>query len=156
MAKAAQLFSFRSPRVPGSGRGVETTGVSMDVQLKRVLLVDDDEEILETTRLALQDRGYEVLVARDGAEALVRAERDSPDLIVLDVVMPKRSGFAVLKRIHNSRRSAMRIMVVTGNDECRHREYAVAHGADAFLKKPFDMHVFLDEVDSLLRLKSAL
>ena len=65
----------------------------------RVLLVDDDESILEVIEAAFRRSGHEVLVARDGSEALVRAERDAPDLVVLDLVMPRRSGFAVLDRL---------------------------------------------------------
>jgi len=65
----------------------------------RVLLVDDDESILEVISTAFEHRGYGVLEARDGSEALVRAERDAPDLVVLDLVMPRRSGFAVLDRL---------------------------------------------------------
>ncbi len=67
---------------------------------KRVLLVDDDPELVESVRIALMSRGYEVLVACDGAEALARVERDRPDLMVLDLVMPRRSGLTVLDRMH--------------------------------------------------------
>ncbi len=123
-------------------------------QTKRVLLVDDDENILETVSVALAGRGYEVLMARDGAEALIRAERDTPDLIVLDVVMPKRSGFTVLERLYQSRVNSPRIIIVTANDEPRHREFAASRGVDAFLAKPFDLDHLLKTVDSLLNVES--
>ena len=75
----------------------------MEASRKRVLIVDDDEQIVEAVQMALEEKGYEVLTAGDGAEGLVRAERDEPDLILLDVVLPKRSGFTVLDHLRRSR-----------------------------------------------------
>ena len=118
---------------------------------KRVLLVDDDEEILEVVQLALLGRGYEVLLARDGAEALVRAERDAPDLIVLDVVMPKRSGFVVLDSIRKLHDHTPRVIILTANDEPRHRDFAASRGVDAFLAKPFEIDELLTKVDACLQ-----
>ena len=66
---------------------------------KRILLVDDDPEIVEALRYALENRGYEIIVARDGNQGLVMAEREDPDLVILDMMMPKRSGFLVLERL---------------------------------------------------------
>ena len=117
---------------------------------KRILLVDDDEEVLESTQLALTEHGYEVLTAKDGSEALIRAERDFPDLIILDVVMPRRSGFSVLEHLRSGHNKAPRIMIITGNREPRHQEFAESHGADAFLYKPYDIDELLARVESLL------
>jgi len=69
---------------------------------KRILLVDDDPEIVEALRYALETRGYEILVARDGNQGLVMAEREDPDLVILDMMMPKRSGFLVLERLRRT------------------------------------------------------
>jgi len=66
---------------------------------KRILLVDDDAEIIESLRLALEAHGYEVLIARDGNQGLALIEREAPDLVILDMMMPKRSGFLVLERL---------------------------------------------------------
>ena len=118
---------------------------------KRVLVVDDDEEIVESVQLALQERGYEVLIAHDGAEGLVRAERDEPDLILLDIVLPKRSGFTVLDHIRRGHVHPPRIIMLTANDEQRHRDFAASCGADAYIAKPFDMGELLSEVDLLLQ-----
>ena len=114
---------------------------------KRILLVDDDPDVLSSIELALKGKGYDVLLAHDGAEGLARAERDSPDLIILDVVMPRRSGFAVLDRLRQKRNRSPRIILLTANSEPRHREFAESHGADAFLNKPFDVPELLDEVE---------
>jgi len=122
----------------------------MTQEHKRILLVDDDEDVLESTQLALEQHGYSVLIARDGSEALVRAERDLPDLIILDVVMPRRSGFSVLERLRAGHNRSPRIMVVTGNREPRHKEFAESHGADAFMHKPYDIDELIDRVETLL------
>lgn len=117
---------------------------------KRVLLVDDDEEILASVEVALEKRGYEVIVARDGSEALMRAERDLPDLIILDVVMPKRSGFLVLDRIRRMEARSPRIIMVTASDEPRHRNFAESRGIDAFVVKPFEMGRLLETIDTVM------
>lgn len=117
---------------------------------KRVLLVDDDEDILVSMETALVDHGYDVLTARDGTEALARVERDAPDLVVLDIIMPKRSGFSVLDRIRLRAQRGPRVIMVTAQEEERHRNFAEARGADAFLHKPFDMNRMLATVDALL------
>lgn len=123
----------------------------MGSQKKRILLADDDEAIIESAQHALEQQGYEVIVARDGAEALMRAERDAPDLILLDLVMPKRSGFSVLDRLRRNRLiGGPRVMVVTANDDPKHQEYAKKNGADDFLRKPFEISVLLSKVESLL------
>src|SRR5262245_34130165 len=122
---------------------------AMSQQPHRVLLVDDDESILQSVGCALEERGYEVLFARDGFEALARAERDSPDLIVLDLVMPKRNGLTVVDRLRARNATSPHIIMVTANNEARHREFALSRGVDAFLAKPFEIEELLDEVDAV-------
>jgi DNA-binding response OmpR family regulator len=116
----------------------------------RVLLVDDDESILEVLSTAFSLKGYTALEARDGSEALIRAERDAPDLVVLDLVMPRRSGFAVLDRLRQRHRSSPVIIVVTANTDPRHEQFAHDHGADAFFRKPFDVEELLETSATLL------
>lgn len=122
----------------------------LDQKLKRVLVVDDDLQFAEAMRMVLERHGYEVRVAHDGHEGLVQAERESPDLIVLDVMMPRRSGFCVLDRI-GGRDTGPRIVIMTANDDNRHREIARAKGAHGFLHKPFEMHELLETVERLLQ-----
>jgi DNA-binding response OmpR family regulator len=117
---------------------------------KRVLLVDDDPELLESVRIALVMRGYEVLTACDGAEALARVERDRPDLMVLDLVMPRRSGLTVLDRIRATAMRSTPIIMMTANDEERHRDAAKLRGVSVFLSKPFAIEQLLTEVDTIL------
>ena len=117
---------------------------------KRVLLVDDDPELLESVRIALMMRGYEVLTACDGAEALARVERDRPDLMVLDLVMPRRSGLTVLDRMRCTAMRSTPIIMMTATDEERHRDAAKLRGVSVFLSKPFAIEQLLTEVDTIL------
>ncbi len=117
---------------------------------KRVLLVDDDECIIEPVKYALESRGYKVCIARDGTEAIFRMERDAPDLVLLDMVMPRRSGFSVLQRLSDRASHAPRVIMMTGNAEPRHREHAESRGVDAFIAKPFNVVELVDRVDALL------
>jgi len=117
---------------------------------KRVLVVDDDADIIEPVQCALEEHGYEVLVAHDGSEALKRIERDAPDLILLDMIMPRRSGFSVLDKLAAHRGRVPPIIMMSGGAEPRHRDYAEARGVTRFLSKPFEMSDLLEQVDSLL------
>ena len=122
-----------------------------DRKPKRVLVVDDDRQFLEATRLVLEKHGYEVLTASDGHDGLVCAEREELDVIVLDVMMPRRSGFGVLDRIGGRGEAGPRIVVMTANEEPRHSEIAHAKGAHAFLRKPFDADLLIGCVESALK-----
>jgi CheY-like chemotaxis protein len=117
---------------------------------KRILVVDDDPAITEVIELALTSRGYDVLIATDGAEGLRRAEQDSPDLVLLDVVMPRRSGLMMLERLRQWQSGAPRVILMTGNDEPRHREFAETRGAVAFFAKPFDIDALVEAIDEVL------
>lgn len=117
---------------------------------KTILLVDDDTEIVETMRFALEGHGYRVLVARDGNQGLALAERDDPDLIVLDMMMPKRSGFLVLEKLRQTNRVPTKVIMVTGNEGNRHKAYAEMLGVDDYIRKPFPMDRLLEAVKKVL------
>ena len=117
---------------------------------KRILLVDDDREIIESVRIALEGAGYEILVARDGNQGLALAEREDPDLVILDMMMPKRSGFLVLEKLRRTRPVPLRIIMATANEGSRHKAYAEMLGVDDYLRKPFAMDRLLDSVERLL------
>jgi DNA-binding response OmpR family regulator len=117
---------------------------------KRILLVDDDREIVESMRIALESSGYDILVARDGNQGLAMAERDNPDLVILDMMMPKRSGFLVLEKLRRSRPVPLRIVMITANEGNRHKAYAEMLGVDDYIRKPFAMDRLLDTVERLL------
>ena len=118
---------------------------------KRVLVVDDDPELVESVRVALVTRGYDVSVAGDGAEALAQIERVRPDLMLLDLVMPRRSGINVLDRMVRGAIRSTPVIMMTATDEIRHRECAALRGVSVFLSKPFPIEDLLAEVDTMLR-----
>jgi DNA-binding response OmpR family regulator len=117
---------------------------------KRILLVDDDIEIIESIKIALQAKGYEVLIARDGNQGLAMAERDNPSLVILDMMMPKRSGFIVLETLRRKQKVPMRVIMITANEGSRHKAYAEMLGVDDYLRKPFAMDRLLESVERLL------
>ncbi|MFI4848538.1 MAG: response regulator transcription factor [Gimesia chilikensis] len=117
---------------------------------KRVLIIDDDEGLTEPLQLAIEAEGYEVLTAHDGNEGLMKIERDAPDLVLLDLVMPRRSGFAVLDSIINNKQRAPKIVMVTGNSEPKYRELALDRGVDRFIPKPYHIEDLVQTVNELL------
>lgn len=118
---------------------------------KRILLVDDDAEIVESLRLALESNGYTVLIARDGNQGLALTERENPDLVILDMMMPKRSGFLVLEKMRRTREAPLRVIMITANEGSRHKAYAEMLGVDDYIRKPFPMDRLLDSVNRLLK-----
>ena len=119
-------------------------------QGKRILLVDDDFEIIESLRYALEKAGFEIIIARDGNQGLALAEREDPDLVILDMMMPKRSGFLVLEKLRRSRPVPIRIIMITANEGSRHKAYAEMLGVDDYIRKPFPMDRLLESVKRLL------
>lgn len=117
---------------------------------KRILLVDDDAEIIESLRLTLESKGYEVMIARDGNQGLAITEREDPDLVILDMMMPKRSGFLVLEKLRRTRENPPRIIMITANEGSRHKAYAEMLGVDDYIRKPFPMDRLLESVGRLL------
>ena len=115
-----------------------------------ILVVDDDVEIGQSVRFALEGKGYKVLNATDGNQGLALAETADPDLIILDMMMPKRSGFLVLEKLRRSRPVPTRIIMITANEGNRHKEYAELLGVDDYIRKPFQMDRLLESVERLL------
>jgi DNA-binding response OmpR family regulator len=117
---------------------------------KRILLVDDDAEIVETMRTALEANGYQILIARDGNQGLAMVEREDPDLVILDMMMPKRSGFLVLEWLRRNRRVPTRVIMITANEGSRHKAYAEMLGVDDYIRKPFALDRLIESVGRLL------
>ncbi len=117
---------------------------------RRILLVDDDPEIVESMRAALVANGYQTIVAKDGNQGLAMVEREDPDLVILDMMMPKRSGFLVLEWLRRNRRVPTRVIMITANEGSRHKAYAEMLGVDDYIRKPFAMDRLIDSVHRLL------
>lgn len=122
---------------------------------KAILLVDDDNEIIESMRTVLESKGYRIMVARDGNSGLTIAERENPDLIVLDMMMPKKSGFLVLEKLKGRPGGLIPTIMITGNEGSRHRAYAEMLGVQDYIRKPFAMEKLVKSIEKILGTKSA-
>ncbi len=122
----------------------------MPPPLKTILLVDDDNEIIESMRTVLESKGYRVIAARDGNAGLTIAERENPDLIVLDMMMPKKSGFLVLEKLKGRPGGLIPTIMITGNEGSRHRAYAEMLGVRDYIRKPFAMEKLVRSVERVL------
>lgn len=116
----------------------------------RVLIVDDDQDILESFDVALQAEGAQTMCVQDGNEAVIACTQDDPpDVVVLDMMLPKRSGFLVLEKIKGHEDSPLVIMV-TANEGKRHQAYAESLGVDGYLLKPVPLEQLIEETCRLL------
>jgi DNA-binding response OmpR family regulator len=117
-----------------------------------ILVADDDEDIMNLVCIRLERAGYECLRARDGGEALSLVFERAPDLCVLDVVMPNRSGFEVVEEMRNDPRTRdVPVIMLTATVQERDRTRSLALGADTYLTKPFNPAELEERIDSLLR-----
>jgi len=119
-----------------------------------VLVVDDNQQNLELLQVYLEDVDCQTIPAHDGPEALEIIAKDFPDLILLDVMMPKMSGFEVCKRIKNDpKTSDIPVIMVTALNEFGDIERAIDSGTDDFLSKPVNKLELLTRVKTMLKLK---
>ena len=116
---------------------------------KTILVVDDDRDILTALEAVLGEMGAEVHTAADGNAALTEAEGCEPDLVILDQMLPKRSGFLVMEKLRRGEHCP-KVIMITGNQGSRHKVYAQSLGVDAYLNKPFRMERLIDQVTDLL------
>jgi two-component system, OmpR family, response regulator MprA len=116
----------------------------------RVLVVEDDEAIADVLRRSLRAEGHEVKSAGDGAEALSAAEQFSPDLVVLDLGLPRLDGIEVLRRLRADD-SDVPVLILTARTETEDRVEGLDSGADDYLPKPFERDELLARIRALLR-----
>jgi len=116
----------------------------------RILVVDDDTEIIESLTAILESRGYTVLIARDGSAGLNLAEEQRPDLMILDMMMPKKSGFLVLEKLRTDPEGPIPAIMMTANEGSRHRAYAEMLGVKDYLRKPFALDRLMDAIRKAL------
>lgn len=115
----------------------------------KVLIVDDDHDVRESIDAAFQSEGALTQMAMDGNEAVRICREEPPDLVILDMMLPKRSGFLALERIKGYEDAPLVIMV-TANEGKRHQAYAESLGVDKYMQKPVPLRQLLDAAVQLL------
>lgn len=124
----------------------------MDIRVRKVLIADDEPDILEILKYNLLQEGYQVFTAKDGDEALEKAKMTQPDLIVLDIMMPKKNGVEVceLLRLQPAFRNTLILFLTALSDEGTQIK-GLEKGADDYISKPVSPKVFISKVNSLFR-----
>lgn len=115
---------------------------------KRILIVDDEKDIVESTQFRLESEGFECLVAYDGEEALLKAKRENPDLILLDIMLPKMNGYKVCRLLKfDEKYKHIPIIMLTAKTQETDKLMGKETGADEYVSKPF----VLDDLVKMIR-----
>jgi DNA-binding response OmpR family regulator len=118
---------------------------------KKILIADDEQNIVISLEFLMKREGFEVFVANDGEEAVQRIRAEQPDLVLLDVMMPKKSGFEVCQEVKaDPGLSRVRILMLTAKGRDTEVAKGLALGADAYMTKPFSTKELVEKVRSLL------
>ena len=119
---------------------------------KKILVVDDEIQLIELVQTRLEANGYEVITANDGEEGLEKAKSEEPDLILLDVMMPKMDGYKVCGLLKNDEQyRTIPVILFTGKAQEDFEDVGKKAGADAFITKPFEPPVLLAKIEELLK-----
>src|SRR5438477_6222723 len=113
---------------------------------KTILIVDDDLELSDGLRMVLEKQGYRVLQARDGQQGKQLVYQHRPDLVILDMMMPRMGGYPVLEHFRD-KPDAPPIIMITANEGSRHKAYAEYLGVIDYIRKPFAMERLMEAVD---------
>jgi len=124
----------------------------METKARKILIADDEPDILEILKFNLDNEGYEVITAKDGDEAIEKARRNQPDLVILDVMMPKKNGVEVCQVLRGQPafKETLIIFLTAVNDEGTHIK-GLETGADDYISKPISPKVFLSRINALFR-----
>ena len=118
---------------------------------KKILLVDDEVDLVETVRFPLEMEGYHVLVSYNGEEALNQARKENPDLILLDLMLPKLDGYKVCRLLKfDERYKHIPILMLTAKTQEKDKVLGMETGADEYITKPFEMDYLLKKVKEYL------
>ncbi len=122
-----------------------------------VLVVEDEPNIVLSLKFVMEKAGFSVRIADDGDKALEEIKKDIPDLVLLDIMLPKRDGFSVCEAIRaNPDWSSMKIVMLSAKSREADKEKALAIGADDFMSKPFSTRELDERVKTLLGIKNGL
>lgn len=118
---------------------------------KLILIADDEEDMADILSMRFEINGYGVIVAKDGEEAIKKTEEARPDLMILDLMLPKISGFEVCKMLRSKKEyENFPIIVLSALDQQEDREKAIRNGADAYFIKPFDLELLLNKIKTFI------
>jgi len=118
---------------------------------QKILVADDEPNIVISLEYLLKREGYTVLIARDGQEAMETIAREQPDLVLLDVMMPKKTGFEVCQSVRaNDKLQAIKILMLTARGRDTDVTKGLALGADAYITKPFSTRELVQKVAQML------
>lgn len=118
---------------------------------KKILVVDDEPNILKVLNSRLKASGYEVVVASDGMQATMKAHKEKPDLIIMDIKMPGGDGLSVYKNLQLSDDTGMiPLIFITAYPNEEYRKQAMEMGADDFITKPFDEKKLMEKIKKAL------
>ncbi len=119
---------------------------------KRILIVDDEPDLMETLSFRLEANKYEVIKAYDGQEGLDKARKDNPDLIILDLMLPKLDGYKVCRMLKfDDKYKKIPIILFTARAQESDKKTGEEVGADAYVTKPFEPAVLLAKIAELLK-----
>src|SRR3972149_3521188 len=118
---------------------------------KKILVVDDEPNVVRTLTFVLRKEGYEVSSAGDGEEAMAKVRESKPNLMFLDVMMPKKNGYEVCQELkNNSSLSDIHVVMISAKGQEADKEKALSLGADEFITKPFSPMGVIERVKELL------
>ncbi len=125
----------------------------------KILVVDDDPDILDAVTMILESQGYKVVTARDGIEGLATLKAENPDIMILDLLMPKMDGFAVCKELQDPRWSRYKdipiLMLTSVREEASRRRYELETGLELqvedYVEKPMSPDILLERVGRLMK-----
>lgn len=119
--------------------------------MKKLLIVDDEPNIVMSLEYAFQKKGYEVFIARDGGEAMTIIKREVPDLTILDVMMPEVDGYETIRRIKSDPTLAeMKVIFLSAKSKSEDIEQGLSLGADQYFTKPFSVKKLITAVGELI------
>jgi len=118
---------------------------------KKILVVDDEVDLVKTIQFSLEVEGYTVLVSNDGEDALSQARKESPDLILLDIMLPKLDGYKVCRLLKfDERYKHIPILMMTAKTQEKDKVLGIETGADEYITKPFDMDELMEKIKAYL------
>ncbi len=119
---------------------------------KKILIVDDEPDIVETLKFLMESEGFESIIAMDGEEAFKKAKEENPDLIILDVMLPKINGYKVCRLLKfDNKYKHIPIFMVTARSQEEDKVIGEETGADEYVTKPFDIEEILKKIHSYLK-----